>query len=208
MCQVSHGKIIEGGKVKVVCPTHSAGQGVYLSCEGACGRRGRTWGLKGWILATPRFWTWRINMQKMVIWWFLTLEWLSMETPFFPWHSLWEAEIRLLLDFFLDTGGFINVTESTCKRSSFCEAGFITSGGANVYHDKLDDDEQIVPESESHKFFYELLFLLRQQLATLFFLKRGFSVQPRGVRLGVALFPSQWSPLWAFVFFCLHSFVW
>lgn len=33
--QVSHGKIIEGGKVKVVCPTGSAGQGVYLSCEGA-----------------------------------------------------------------------------------------------------------------------------------------------------------------------------
>ena len=29
--------------------------------------------------------------------------------------------------------------------SSFCEAGFITSGGANVYHDKLDDLEQIVP---------------------------------------------------------------
>ena len=25
--QVSHGKIIEGGKVKVVCPTGSAGQG-------------------------------------------------------------------------------------------------------------------------------------------------------------------------------------
>ena len=47
MCQVSHGKIIEGGKVKVVCPTHSAGQGVYLSCEGACGRSGRTWGLTG-----------------------------------------------------------------------------------------------------------------------------------------------------------------
>jgi len=72
--KVSHGKIIEGGKVKVVCPTGSAGQGVYLSCE----------------------------------------------------------------------GGYINVTESTCKRSSFCEAGFITSGGANVYHDKLDDLEQIV----------------------------------------------------------------
>eukprot|EP00435_Cladocopium_sp_Y103_P070899 s320_g36.t1 len=32
--EVSHGKIIEGGKVKVLCPTGSAGQGVDLSCEG------------------------------------------------------------------------------------------------------------------------------------------------------------------------------
>ena len=30
--EVSHGKIIEGGRVKVLCPTGSAGQGVYLAC--------------------------------------------------------------------------------------------------------------------------------------------------------------------------------
>ena len=72
--EVSHGKIIEGGKVKVVCPKRSAGQGVYLSCE----------------------------------------------------------------------GGYINVTESTCKRSSFCHAGWIDSGNASVFHDKLDDLENMV----------------------------------------------------------------
>jgi len=32
--EVSHGKIIEGGKVKVHCPAGSAGEGVDLSCEG------------------------------------------------------------------------------------------------------------------------------------------------------------------------------
>ncbi|CAK9041728.1 unnamed protein product [Durusdinium trenchii] len=72
--EVSHGKIIEGGKVKVVCPTGSAGQGVHLACE----------------------------------------------------------------------DGYINVTESTCKRSSFCQAGYINSGGASVFHDNLDDKEEIV----------------------------------------------------------------
>ena len=70
--KVDHGKIIEGGKVKVVCPTGSAGEGVYLSCE----------------------------------------------------------------------GGFINVTESTCKHSSFCKAGSIPSGGASVLHDNMDDKEE------------------------------------------------------------------
>jgi len=32
--QVSHGSIIEGGSLRVVCPTGSAGDGVYLSCSG------------------------------------------------------------------------------------------------------------------------------------------------------------------------------
>ena len=72
--EVSHGKIIEGGRVKVLCPTGSAGQGVYLACE----------------------------------------------------------------------GGFINITESTCVRSSYCKSGSVSSDDATVYHDNLDDGEDIV----------------------------------------------------------------
>ncbi|CAE6959311.1 Lrp4 [Symbiodinium natans] len=72
--EVSHGKMIEGGTVKVVCPKGSAGQGVYLSCD----------------------------------------------------------------------GGYINVTESTCQRSSFCPAGVVTSGSAEVSHDNLDDKELLI----------------------------------------------------------------
>lgn len=72
--EVSHGKMIEGGTVKVVCPKGSAGQGVYLSCE----------------------------------------------------------------------GGYINVTESTCQRSSFCPAGVVTSGSAEVPYDNLDDKELLI----------------------------------------------------------------
>lgn len=72
--EVSHGKIIEGGKVKVVCPAGSAGQGVYLSCE----------------------------------------------------------------------DGYINVTESTCERSSFCPRGSVFVSGAEIFHDSLDNEEQVI----------------------------------------------------------------
>lgn len=72
--EVSHGKIIEGGKVKVLCPSGSAGEGVDLSCE----------------------------------------------------------------------GGYIDVTNGTCNRSFFCLPGYVSSNNASVYHDKLDNSENIV----------------------------------------------------------------
>lgn len=72
--EVSHGKIIEGGKLKVVCPAGSAGEGVYLSCE----------------------------------------------------------------------DGYINVTESTCERSSHCAGGAVEVSGAEILYDNLDDQEQVV----------------------------------------------------------------
>lgn len=72
--EVSHGKIIEGGKVKVVCPAGSAGQGVYLSC----------------------------------------------------------------------TKGYINVTESTCQLSSRCEGASVWVSGAEIFHDSLDHQEQVI----------------------------------------------------------------
>lgn len=72
--EVSHGKIIEGGKLKVVCPAGSAGEGVYLSCE----------------------------------------------------------------------DGYINVTESTCQRSSFCPGGSVLVSSAEILHDNLDNQEQVI----------------------------------------------------------------
>ena len=71
------------------------------------------------FLATPRllgiFWTWIIYMQKMLIWWLLTLQknWFSIETPYTL--TFWREAEKPHVVFFLDTGGYINVTESTCK---------------------------------------------------------------------------------------------
>lgn len=42
-------------------------------------------------------------------------------------------------------GGHINVTNSTCKRSSTsCEAGSISSNNASLSYNKIDDLDQIV----------------------------------------------------------------
>lgn len=42
-------------------------------------------------------------------------------------------------------GGYIDVTNGTCNRSFFCLPGYVSSNNASVYHDKLDNSENIVP---------------------------------------------------------------